>query len=94
MNREFTEAEQGLRANLGIYGDWLIQHGKEVGKDLDNPIARRLISVYSMYHRRPEHCAAGILMGAIDEYCRSTGQRIPSEIPFAERMSIYDSTND
>lgn len=61
-------------ADLGVYGCWLLKHGKHLP---ENPGKHKIIRAYKMYHDRPETGAIGILMGVIDEYCHEYGFEKP-----------------
>lgn len=46
---------------------WLKVHGEEVGAD-NSTEALAIKQAYSLFYRKPENAALGLLMGAIEAY--------------------------
>jgi hypothetical protein len=66
---KLTTEQASLLLFFGVYGAWLLKHGREIGKLSDSTERTNLMNVYEMYHRHPDHPTAGMLMGTIDCFC-------------------------
>lgn len=76
--KDCNEYHIALRADIGVYGDWLLEKGRQLDKT--DPQVREIMVAYSIYHIS----GAGIqnakwLLDAIDTYCHSVGEPVPSE---------------
>jgi hypothetical protein len=67
--RTLNDAEGQLVAHMGIYGCWLLKHGKKIGNN--NLAAKKLYDAYAMYHRRAENFSAAILMNVIEDFIKN-----------------------
>ncbi len=66
--RRLNDFEGDLVADLGVYGVWLLKHGKNL--PVDKPVVQQLMNVYQLYHHHADNPTAGVLMGAIDAVIR------------------------
>lgn len=55
-------------AHLGVYGNWLMKHGKKL--DIKDPLVSKIRKTYQMFHDYPEHCIIAVLMCEIDNYIK------------------------
>lgn len=58
------EERNTLLCDLGVYGKWLLEHGKELPKE--HTAVVRLMKGYALYYKRPENAAIAIVMNEID----------------------------
>lgn len=63
----FDDQENRLIAELGVYGCWILKHGKEVGSNnLEG--GNKIINTYAEWVKTNDNVFAMMLMNAIDEY--------------------------
>lgn len=64
-----TPAENALITHLGVYGIWIVKHGKSISRTSDVAIA------YGQY-LKDRHSVSN-LYHAVDQYCKSTNTEEP-----------------
>lgn len=72
------ESKSALLAYLGLYGQFLLDHGKAIGKYKDKT-TKKLLAAYQMFYEKPESGSAGVLISRIDEWCIAHQWPLPGE---------------
>jgi len=71
------EMKASLFPLLGVYGDWIVKHGKHLNQS--DPLVQNIMKVYEMFYKHADTPTIGMLMGAIDCFCHNRNFEKPAD---------------